>query len=248
MELILHIIWNIVWVLGVILLLLLLCSLVPVRVLLRYSDELFSCTLYWGRIKVLAYPFNEKTPKSSKTKKEKKPKPVKKTKKAKSVKGNAPTNKQKNTEKAKKNTASSQKSSRKKTPTKKTSSGKEFPELTLLEKTALAKSFVPLILDTLAKLGRYKKINRLEIELLVASEDPVQATLLYGQAHALLGGIWLPLDNALNIQQGRASVRLEYEENVIAMFALMEISLKLGQVIYLALYLLLKSKKLLGKQ
>lgn len=57
--------------------------------------------------------------------------------------------------------------------------------------------------------------------------------MLYGKAHALLGTIWLPLDHALNIQKGRAGVRLGFEEPQINLNALLAVSMTIGQICYL---------------
>ncbi|MFI3252902.1 MAG: hypothetical protein R3Y63_00975 [Eubacteriales bacterium] len=119
---------------------------------------------------------------------------------------------------------------------------------TLTEKITLVKSFVPLVIATLAKLGRYKKIDSLELLLRVGDEDPVKATILYGQAHALLGTIWRPLDTALNIQQGRASVQLQYERTEIEFQGRLAVSITIGQLLYLIIYFLLEARKLLATE
>lgn len=247
-------------ILGTILLCLLVISLIPVGASLRYSPQGIAFFLHISKFKISLYPPKvkkvKKVKKAKKQKKVKKPKPAKGTSVQKKKKTHSDSNKPQKKESspppkdASSNgkTSSPAQKSPQDSPKQQNTSASKSPlslEMSLWEKVAFAKSFLPLVLDALGKLGRYKKINHLELDLLVGAEDPVEATLLYGQAHALLGGIWLPLDHSLNIQKGKASVRLDYEQNIIAFSAYLELTILIGQILYLALYLWREGKKVL---
>lgn len=206
-----------------------LIALIPVGVFGEYGPQGLEISLTLWKKTFLIYPEPSKRAEGKKKKKPNK------------AKGKKSVQKQGDKKEKKKKT------SKKKQDKQENKKKNTTPTLTLLEKTALAQTFLPLIITALQKLGRYKKIDRLEIEFLVGAEDPVKATMLYGQAHALLGSIWLPLDNALQIQKGRASVRLEFQEVQVALYGLMAISLRIGQMVYLAAYLFLESRALLNQ-
>lgn len=138
-----------------------------------------------------------------------------------------------------------------KTKEKNSSSKKKKPKATKKPKVAeskleMAVAFVPLVVASFQRLGRYKKIDQLELELIVGSSDPVEATVLYGKAQAFLGMIWLPLDQGLNIQKGRAGVRLDFEGEAIKVNGVFAVSLTVGQIITLICHLGYGSYKILG--
>lgn len=117
----------------------------------------------------------------------------------------------------------------------------------LMETIALAQSFLPLIIASLKTLSDKKRIHELNLELVVGDEDPVKATLLYGQAHALLGTLWIPLDQGLNLEKGRGRVVLEFEETVPAIYGKLVVTITIGQIIFIALKLGLGGYKLMSQ-
>lgn len=121
---------------------------------------------------------------------------------------------------------------------------KKASDPSLEGQVTMMKEFLPLALFLFQRLGKYKKIDRLELDLVVGASDPVEATLLYGKAHALLGTIWLPLDNALNIEKGRAGVRLEFESVEVSVYAVLAVSMTIGRICYLLGCLGLKGYKI----
>lgn len=232
-------------VILVIFLILALISCIPLGVYGEYGEKGFRfCATVWKK-KFELYPkvsLETTDPKKALQQEAKKKKSEEKKKK---------TQEKKEEKKQSAQNASGKKSklSKKSKKSQKSKSGKKeekvADDLTLQEKIELARRFLPLIFSSLEKIGRYKKIDRLELDLVVGSEDPVKAVVLYGQAHALLGTLWMPLDQTLNIQKGRAGVRMEFEETIPRFSGIFALSLTLGQLVVLLLHMGLGSYKIL---
>lgn len=128
---------------------------------------------------------------------------------------------------------------KKKTPTKdkKIKKEKKMNETskdqssTLEDTFAKIQTFLPLLLASLQMLGSHKRIQKCNLELVVGSSDPVEAVALYGQAHALLGTLWIPLDYALNMEEGSARVLLEFEETSPALYGEFLLTITIGQLL-----------------
>lgn len=257
---------NVMIFFGVCILICVLIAFLPVGVLVKYSPEGFEFHFTLWKKSFVLYPVVE-------LKKEKKPPKKQKAKKKTPTKSTKSTKNPETPPKAEKpleETASEKKEEADELPEEKvegpvvtenirlsTKKPKEkgIPKgkspkkpVGLEDKMELAKAFLPLILLGFQRLGQYKKIDQLELDLVVGSSDPVEATLLYGKAHALLGTLWLPLDHGLNIQKGRAGVRLEFEEVQPSIYAVLAVSLTIGQIVYLLASIGLGSYRILGKK
>lgn len=124
-------------------------------------------------------------------------------------------------------------STAKKSPKKKREKSKDTEKSNVLsQQIALVQSFVPILVATFQALGKHKRIHRLDLELVVGKDDPVEAVELYGYAHALLGTIWIPLDQGLNIENGRARVLLEFEETKPSLYGVFIFTITIGQLLF----------------
>lgn len=157
-------------------------------------------------------------------------------------------NKEKTQNKEKKSKVEKNKKSNPLKKSKKMKKSKKSSSGALAEQIGLVRSFIPLILGALGGLSRKKRIHELDLELVVGDVDPVKATLLYGQAHALLGTIWIPLDEGLNLEKGRARVVLCYEEVSPVFYGKFVVTITLWQVVGIGLKLGIGSYKLISEK
>ena len=85
----------------------------------------------------------------------------------------------------------------------------------------------------------------LYLELQVGAEDPGEAAMAYGRANAALGAIWTPLVRAFHVKDGHARVTLDFDRKEPALYARAELSIRLGQALWLGLYFGLKALRAL---
>lgn len=209
--------------LGILCLLLLLLCLIPIGVHMtstpdgfdiRFKLWIFSFSLFSSKKKEKTKKKKSSQKTEQQTSKNKKKQPKEKQKK----------DKKKPTEKK----AKKEKKTKQESETKENSKG-------LSDIIALAQAVVALLIASFNKLGNKKRIHKLELELVVGKENPVDAVMLYGQAHALLGTIWIPLDENLDLEEGRARVVLEFEEVAPAIYGVFILTITIGHLLALTL-------------
>lgn len=98
----------------------------------------------------------------------------------------------------------------------------------------LAVKFIPLVLDTVKKFRRKLRVDRLDMNLVVCAPDPADAALRYGQANALLGGLWQPITQAFHVKDGRAHVAVDFDAQSPTIYILASLSLTIAQTLSLA--------------
>ena len=132
-----------------------------------------------------------------------------------------------------------QKPEKKKKP-KKAKKKKEKPPATVGEKIGgalgYAQSLLPVLLDAVKYFTRKLQIDKLHMTLIAGSSDPADAAMVYGNASAALGALWYPLTNAFDVKDGYAKVDLDFEAQHMTLCATAALSLKIGQIIWFALY------------
>ena len=77
----------------------------------------------------------------------------------------------------------------------------------------------------------------------MGAEDPGEAAMAYGRANAVLGALWTPLVRAFRVKDGRARVDLDFDRKEPALYARAELSIRLGQALWLGLFFGLKALK-----
>lgn len=118
-------------------------------------------------------------------------------------------------------------------------------DLSTQEKLDLAQKLLPGCLETLKKLGRDYQVDQLELEVLVGAEDPVEAVILYGKAHVVLGMLWQPVDEMLEIRQGRAGVVLSFQRPGLECYGQVVCSMPLWKLLQTALVFVLMLRRVL---
>ncbi|NBI08536.1 DUF2953 domain-containing protein [Colidextribacter sp. OB.20] len=98
-----------------------------------------------------------------------------------------------------------------------------------------AQALLPVGLEAAKGLWRDFRIDTLELELTAGSSDPADAAMLYGQANAALGALWLPLTKAFHVKDGTARVRLDFDSPGMTVYGLASFSLKLGNIVWIGL-------------
>ena len=141
-----------------------------------------------------------------------------------------------------------QKQRKEKSPQKPERSQKAKPERqkpTLGGSLAYAKVLLPTVLECARRVWGAIYLNTLYLELQVGAEDPGEAAMAYGRANAALGAIWTPLVRAFHVKDGHARVNLDFDRKEPALYARAELSIRLGQALWLGLYFGLKALRAL---
>lgn len=97
-------------------------------------------------------------------------------------------------------------------------------------------AYLPLILEAAGYFRKKLRIDRLDLCLTVGGGDPGDAALWYGRANALLGAVWLPLNQAFDVAEGRARVQVDFDAASPTLYGEFALSLKLGQLLWMGLF------------
>lgn len=89
-------------------------------------------------------------------------------------------------------------------------------------------------LDTVKKLFGCLRADKLDLLLTVSCPDPADTAIRYGQANALVGSLWTPLTDVLEVEDGHARVELDYERGESVVWLYLSLYLKLWQLLWLA--------------
>ena len=99
----------------------------------------------------------------------------------------------------------------------------------------LGRRLFPLLLEAAGQFRRKLQIDELRLRLVAGAPDPADAALRYGQANALLGGIWQPVTRAFHVKDGRARVELDFDRTEPALYGRVSLSLTVGELAALGL-------------
>jgi len=97
----------------------------------------------------------------------------------------------------------------------------------------LVLEFLPLVLDTAGKFKRRLRVDTLELELTVASADPADTAMQYGQANALMASLWQPITQTFHVKDGRAHIGIDFDATKPTLYLLASVSVKVGQALIL---------------
>lgn len=99
----------------------------------------------------------------------------------------------------------------------------------------LGRRLFPLLLEAAGQFRRKLQVDELRLRLVAGASDPADAALRYGQANALLGGIWQPVTRAFHVKDGRARVEVDFDRTEPALYGRVSLSLTVGQLAILGL-------------
>ncbi len=108
-----------------------------------------------------------------------------------------------------------------------------IPNLNLLK---LVQALIPVAMEG-AEEGRKRLLTeRLYLTLVVGCQDPADAALYFGQANALLGTLWQPMTEFLNIKDGHAHVEVDFEREQMELNGEVVFSMTIYQILGLWLW------------
>lgn len=116
---------------------------------------------------------------------------------------------------------------------------KEKPPTPLPEKIGgaleYAQALLPVALEAAKGMWRGLRVDVLELELTAGGGDPADTAMLYGQANAALGALWLPLTKAFHVKDGTARVKLDFDAPGMTLYGGAALSIKIGTVVWVGL-------------
>lgn len=97
--------------------------------------------------------------------------------------------------------------------------------------------FLPLVqvgLDFLGDFRRKLRVDRLEMKLILAGDDPCDLAVNYGKAWAALGNLWPRLERLFVIKKRDVQVECDFTSNETVIIARLDLTITLGRLISLA--------------
>ena len=212
-------------ILGIVLIVLFLIGQIRVGVAAEYAKEGLTVRARLGLIRIKVFPLKKKEETNPKKKKSKK-------KKEKKQKG-----KQETSASA---AAGADSDAQQAVAADTSENKKEKAEKTFGEKVGggldLAKQFVPLALEAAGCFWKKLVMDELELCLTAGGSDPADTALLYGRANAAMAALWEPITNAFHVKDGHAQVRIDFDAPGMTLYGKAALSLKSGQILWLAVY------------
>ena len=104
------------------------------------------------------------------------------------------------------------------------------------EKGGSLLDFLPLVqvaLDLLGDFGRKLRVNRLELKLIMAADDPCDLAINYGRAWAAVGNLFPLLERAFVIKKRDVEVECDFTANETLIIARLDLTITLGRIIAL---------------
>ena len=105
------------------------------------------------------------------------------------------------------------------------------------EKGGSILDFLPLVqvaLDLLGDFRRKLRLNRLELKLIMAADDPCDLAINYGRAWAAVGNLVPLLERAFVIKKKDIEVECDFTASEMLIIARLDITITLGRIIALA--------------
>ena len=96
--------------------------------------------------------------------------------------------------------------------------------------------FLPLVqtaLDFLNDFRRKLRINRLEVKLIMAGDDPCDLAINYGRANGALGNLWPLLERCFVIRKRNVEIECDFESSETVVIARAKATITLGRLLAL---------------
>lgn len=117
---------------------------------------------------------------------------------------------------------------------------KEKPPVPLGQKVesilGYAGQLLPVGLEAVKYFGKKLRVDVFHLRMTVGGPDPAGTAETYGKISAALGALWQPLTRGLDIKDGYAGVDLDFDAPETRVEGALSLSLRLGQILWLALY------------
>lgn len=105
------------------------------------------------------------------------------------------------------------------------------------EKGGKLTDFLPLVKVALNFLGDFRRklrVNRLELKLILAGDDPCDLAVNYGRAWAAVGNLMPQLERFFKIKKRNVEVECDFTENESKVIARLDLTITLGRLVALA--------------
>ena len=99
------------------------------------------------------------------------------------------------------------------------------------------RDFLPLIQTALEFLGAFRRklrVNRLEMKLIMAADDPCDLALNYGKAWAAVGNLMPQLERLFVIKKRNVEVECDFMADKTLIFAKLDLTITLGRLLAIA--------------
>ncbi|MBO5953806.1 MAG: DUF2953 domain-containing protein [Oscillospiraceae bacterium] len=96
--------------------------------------------------------------------------------------------------------------------------------------------FLPLVkvgLDFLGDFRRKLRVNRLEMNLILAGDDPCDLATNYGRAWTALGNLWPQLERCFVIKKRNVQIQCDFENDQTLVTARLDLTITLGRLLAL---------------
>lgn len=100
------------------------------------------------------------------------------------------------------------------------------------------KDFVPLVqtvLEFLNDFRRKMRIDRLDLKMIMAGDDPCDLAINYGRANAALGNLWPMLERCFVIKKRNVEIECDFQASEIVVIAHAKATITLGRLLALVL-------------
>ena len=138
--------------------------------------------------------------------------------------------KEKKSKKPEKETQKEDKTAKEKKPKK---------EETAKKKGGSVRDFFPLISLVLELLGDFRRklrVNRLQLRLILAGDDPCDLAMNYGKAWAALGNLMPQLERVFTIQKRDVEVECDFISDKTLIIARLDLTITLGRLLSMGVY------------
>lgn len=145
--------------------------------------------------------------------------------------------KKKKEEKPPKKKKEKPKKQKKEKPVEKSDGKKPAPAEKKEKKGGSFTDFLPLVqlgLNFLGDFRRKLRVNRLELNLILAGGDPCDLAVNYGKACAALGNLWPRLEELFVIKKRDVQIQCDFEGDKTLVTAALDITITLGRLLSLA--------------
>ena len=90
---------------------------------------------------------------------------------------------------------------------------------------------MPIVFDFLGDFRRKLRVNRLELKLIMAADDPCDLAINYGRAWAALANLLPRLERFLVIQKRDLEVECDFEASETVIIARLDLTITLGRIL-----------------
>lgn len=128
---------------------------------------------------------------------------------------------------------------KKEKPAEKRTARKKADSKTTEKKDGSFHDFLPLVslvLDFLCDFRRKLRVDRLELRLIMAADDPCDLAVNYGKAWAALGNLMPQLERLFVIKKRDVEVECDFTSDKTLIFARLDLTITLGRLLGMGLY------------